>query len=551
MNIINEGTQLRMLLWVGQQVLILIILSVTVIRLYMIQYQILQKNIQRILASICGCIVVGLYTALLSNFLSGQTVLFRMLRYINMAEQFIVSSLCLSAVFFVGTLHLDEKLKRYGKILLGVVGFFVLFILTNDLHQQVFKISFDGVGRTLFNCNWGYLVIMVMTGIFCAIASVVFAVILLRSKENKGKFLLIIYLIVASVNCIIYFYINSEFFFGQNFITWKNDRGITLNILILLFVHVMITSDLIPVNSYYYDLFENSNLKLLITDHDLHIVFKSKGIVDVAREELEAIVMQMPEPYMRNEKQLIHAAKLPNGFAFYAQDITSLTAIQKETEQTLQSLKKLNEMLAKENHLKRTEARDKISTQLMTGLEGVITDKTNKLLDMIAELYDMEEAEEGRNYWLQLARITLSLVHIKRHCILYFVGRQAPMMAAEELYVYLDELAEFAGYANLRCITTHNLRGEIPVNYAAFAYNFFYILIEQAIKYDNSILIEEIQEKGNQFEMHIMTSFRVDNMDFLKGDTIETVSNYGGEITCKELEDVFDFCLQIPLRRNL
>lgn len=540
--------ELNRITWIGHQLLALTVMSFTVMQLFIIQYRIIQKNVRIDMAGICYLILGCLAVSIFSYLIPVQGGMMRYSRYLLLALELVAADGCFLLITFIGRLKSSRKARKVRNFFFLVLFLAILFIMTNDLHEQVFEYEYRG-DEILFNYNWGGVAIVIAITLLDVVAALVLCIQTIRNQTLAGTIWLGIFASFAVLYIVVQIVPYLQHMVYTEFLPWNTDRGLYISVLSLLYINVAIRSRLIPINKNYFELFENSQLKLVITDEKYNICFKSNEIRSVDIDLLQESVKKIPEPYTWNENQMIYAARIPKGYAFYAQDVTDLKELQKETESTVEKLKKLNEILALENSRKRSGAKNKISLELMQGLNQHISSKTVMLSQMVRKLAALPAEEEGR--WLMIARIVLLLVDIKRHCILFFLGRQSSMMPADELVVYLDEMAEFASYANIRCLTTNRIKGEIKVDDAVYLYEFFYHVINEASRHENVILIEELEKNKDKIEMHILASFTMDNLESMREEIFGKDVIRNVHLACKELDDVNDISLEIPLERGM
>ena len=538
------------IMWIIHQLLGFVFISLASMRLYIIRYRIIQKNIRITMSILCSLVIGGLAISIFSYVIPDNSWLLRYFRYLIIAIQLASATAELMLITFIGrpkTSLRQNKLRLFGYYILAVL---ILFLLTNDLHQQVFEYSYSK-DSLLFNYTWGGNLLVFIIAVVKLVAALVLCIRTIRNQNLVGTIWMGIFISVGLLYLSVQYFSYWNDMIHMEFFAWQSDRGLFLGILSLLFIDLAIQSRLIPTNRNYVDLFDNSQMKLLITDKQYNCCFQSQDIRRPEPDFLKEITEKCPEPYPLDENQFVYSAEIPNGYVFYVQDVSELRKLQRETEETVSKLKKLNEILALENNRKRSGAKDKISDELMKGLNKHISRKTDILSGMVKQLNELNKQESmDSQRWQLLARIILLLVNIKRHCILFFLGCQNQYMPADELVVYLDELAEFAGLANIRCLTTNRIKGQIKVDYAVCFYEFFYLVIDMASHKENVILIEELETGKDAIEMHMLISFEVTDLNIYLRDVYGYVNNSYGKIQYKELEDANDISLKIPLERS-
>ena len=395
----------------------------------------------------------------------------------------------------------------------------VAIVFTNDLHNWVFRLD---LGNPNWGSEYGYGPAHAVFMAYCALATLAALVMMmLKVKRNPRKrgilfpvgffVLLMVYLAAYALRVPL---------------AWESDITITAGIFILLLLETSIRAGLIPVNSKYKLLFAHSPLAMQIIDSEDNVALSS-----------------VSGPLRRGGDTLLFAAPIAGGRVLWQEDITALNRLHREIEESVRKLTAANTMLAEEERIKRAVEEEKARAQLLSRLEAEIVGATARLSEMI-------ERREGA------ARIALLVCYIKRRCNLFFRDRETRSLPADELAVYMDELAEFAGYAGLRIVlarpaqTPAEPRSEIVLRYAALIYDIFYSVIDWtmpgAIEQDTDRhMLASLDCGGGAAAIRLQCP--EDIRQFRAEDSLaEAIASMGGALEVKDLGDAVGINLSFP-----
>ena len=131
----------------------------------------------------------------------------------------------------------------------------------------------------------------------------------------------------------------------------------------------------------------------------------------------------------------------------WQESIAEILNMQQEIRENVLKLTSANKLLVTERESKYRLAAAEENVRLMELLNAEMERHLERMNDMIDGL------ERSNNKQRDIARITLLMCYIKRRCSLFFKEQEGGDMPAEELAVYIDELSEFASYADIRIST--------------------------------------------------------------------------------------------------
>ena len=380
----------------------------------------------------------------------------------------------------------------------AVNGALVALVFTNDLHNWIFKLD-------LSNPNWdsdysygaGYYVIMAVCAAM-ALAAVVMMLLKSRRNPRKKRFL---YPLVFCALLTAY----SLGYFLRIPPAWESDLTMIAGLFTLLFIEAALRTGMIPVNTKYSTLFKHSPLSMQILDNADNVMLSSAA-----------------GPLRRDDNALLFAAPIVGGWALWQEDISALNRLHREVEVYARSLANANAVLAEEEQIKRAMEEENARTQILSQLEAEIAAHTARLSTLI-------ENNESP------ARIVLLLCYIKRRCNLFFRERETQSLPADELTVYIDELAEFAGYANVKIITTSQISAGMGLRRATLFYDFFYSVVDWAAGCGCPFMLVRLGVKHGVTTLQLLPSEDVRSFRMEDG-LARSIAQAGGTVDVRDLD---------------
>ena len=421
------------------------------------------------------------------------------------------------------------KMPGWFKIVIGVNCANIVLNLTNDFHLFVHPLDINdpdwilnygyGIGFYFWQAGW---MVPLLT-------SVVIMLTKIGVYVNKRMLLLPLLFFFMQLLYQYAFIIRIPFVFESN-------RIMVNGIFVLLFVESVIRSGLIPVNTGYKKLFSRSPLSMRILDHKMHTILCSSTAVWYDYETFNEALSLYPKPAHEDENTLLFAAPITGGYALWQEDIKDLTQLHKEMEDSVNKLTAANAFLAEEEKTEKAVLTEIEKTRLMKRLEEEISGHTIRLSTMIEQLENNADKEKAT------ARIILLLCYIKRRCNLFFREQESDMLPADELTVYFDELAEMAGYSDVRIIVTSDLKIDVPVRQATLFYDLFYNVIYWATWSDKPYILTLLGADTKSIVLRMLPS--EDAHTFRMGrELYSAISENNGLYVVKDLDDAVGLSL--------
>jgi len=250
-----------------------------------------------------------------------------------------------------------------------------------------------------------------------------------------------------------------------------------------------------------------------------------------------------PEPVWQDENTLLFAEPITGGYALWQEDITNLTTLHKEAEDSVRKLEIANTLLADEEKTKQAAQTEIEKTRLMQQLEKEIAGYTIRLETMIEQLENAVDKPKATT------RITLLLCYIKRRCNLFFRERELGVLPAYELVVYMDELAEIAAFTGVEVIVTSDVKADLDIRKATLLYDLFGNIMYWGTWITGIKILTHIGIEDSGISMRLLPNEDISAFQMSKG-LIASIASVGGNYEVKDLDGAVGICLSFPEKNN-
>lgn len=408
----------------------------------------------------------------------------------------------------------------------------VLLVLTNDLHQLVFRFDPAGDWASDYRYGPGYWGVMALSLLFLACA--------VWKLLHRGRYSpywagrVVPLLFCAGLLAYITAYIR------RVPLAWESDLTVNICVLSALFFESALHAGFIPVNLQYQRLFTATPIGLTLLDEQGRTVLSSRGAPPVSRSIWRRISMDMAHPLLRDSDTQLHAVPIHGGMAVWQEDLSQLNRLRREIQAVQARLEAANALLREESEVKKRLLAAETNRAMFEQLDRDMERRIQTLGRLIETL---PETPHPRGL---TAYITLCLCHIKRRCNLFFLARQGDGLPGEELSIYLDELAELARYAGLRLLIRCGQRGALEIRRAALCYDFAFEAISWALGENASPLLGYLEPEGAHLVFRFLPGGDPGQWRFSEELTAAAAA-LGGQIACKDLDDAVGICMTLPL----
>ena len=497
-----------------------------------VSHRMIRRDVRRMVDTLGWLMVGWLLLRLFKYQLLSEGTLCRMCWYGYYLFQL---ALPVALLYLTEILDREEGEKRLLRPLwppLVVYVLSVLLVMTNGLHQLVFRFTPGGNWVSDYHYGPGYWIVMVFSLLF--LVSALWNLLRKghRSSNRRGRILPLLFCGGLLVYLAAYI--------KRVPLAWESDLTVNICILSVLFFEAVLHAGLIPVNIQYQYLFTSAPISLTLLDEDGRTVLSSPGTRPISRSIWKRLHTDIQQPLLRDRDTQFHAVPIRGGMAVWQEDLSQINRLRREIQDVQTRLEAANALLREEGEVKKRLLAAQTNQALFEQLDQDMERRITSLAHLIETL---PEAEHPRNL---TAYITLCLCHIKRRCNLFFLARQGELLPGNELGMYLDELAELGCYGGLKALIRCGQIGALEIRSAALCYDFAFETISWTLREEASPLMGYLEKEGSQLAFRFLPGGDSRRWKFSR-ELTDSVAALGGQIVWKDLDDAFGICLSIPL----
>lgn len=400
------------------------------------------------------------------------------------------------------TLLMDGAEKKTTKWITGILLFFsvvlIVCVLTNDLHQQVFR--FEGpVPYSDKNYSYGILFMLIQ---FWIIACLVIMEILLVKKSripDRKRFWLPV------IPGLLLLGWNIANLLRLPFI--KNFAGDMTAICCLLMAAIFqgcILCGLIQTNSRYFELFQaTGGLDAEITDNSFRRYYFSGEFPELSKDLRDSIIAKSS---VQERGIRINHLPVKGGHLFWSEDISVLLDQYQDIQEQQEELTARNQLLRKT--YKKEAERRKLEEQ--NRLLNIIQSQTSRQYELLSHYMEkLEQTESREEYELILSKIVVVGTYLKRrkNLMLTRYSSREDSLTMADLKQSLAESCENLKLCEIKAAYfVQDKEKQIRADDVLKCYDFFEWLVEQLFDVMNSVFfrVPHIEEKL-QISVHIVS----------------------------------------------
>lgn len=434
----------------------------------------------------------------------------------------LVMPLCL---FFIALLVSRKKGDYLPKSWLWVVvvtGIFILLILTNDLHQQVFKFQ-EGFTdwNDKYDHGWLFYVINVWQ-YSLYIAAVLILIVKCRVSESKKKAWVI--LIPATIGAVLYIILLTGFvpkISGSSIIEFPEAHIFTIAVVI----ECCIQLGLVPTNNDYKKIFQNLSISSEISDEKGHPIYLSSSAEPLSKEQFE-----LESGSRIHEHTVLYKMKLPGGYGFWQDDMKQLDGINEELLEAKEALEQETELIRLRNELEEQQAKIRQRALLYDNI-AICTKRQSQTISELAkkakESKDRKIKDECRR------RIVLLGAYIKRYANLMLLLEESSDIEVGELKLSIAELLHYLNYYGIPGELVGETKSSISSSSALAVLETLELIIEDNLDYMKGVFINLLVEDN------VKLKFIIENMVHpLSQKKIDELNNIGINVLITVEDDI-------------
>ena len=400
------------------------------------------------------------------------------------------------------TLLMDGAEKKTTKWITGILLFFsvvlIVCVLTNDLHQQVFR--FEGpVPYSDKNYSYGILFMLIQ---FWIIACLVIMEILLVKKSripDRKRFWLPV------IPGLLLLGWNIANLLGLPFIkTFAGDMTAICCLLMAAIFQGCILCGLIQTNGRYFELFQaTGGLDAEITDNTFRRYYFSGEFPELSKDLRDSIIAKSS---VQERGIRINHLPVKGGHLFWSEDISVLLDQYQDIQEQQEELTARNQLLRKT--YKKEAERRKLEEQ--NRLLNIIQSQTSRQYELLSHYMEkLEQTESREEYELILSKIVVVGTYLKRrkNLMLTRYSSREDSLTMADLKQSLAESCENLKLCEIKAAYfVQDKEKQLRADDVLKCYDFFEWLLEQLFDVMNSVFfrVTHIEEKL-QISVHIVS----------------------------------------------
>lgn len=416
-----------------------------------VSYRIVNKRVRRLMLAGVGLFMLALFLQMCRyRVFEAFTTLCRWLWYGYYIPIVLVPVLFL---FVVLHLHLqeDERPDRRWLLMLIPASLLILLVLTNDLHQLVFRFPGDPEGITGQNGTYTHRLPFYLFYVwFLAVLTlgVALAIKQCRLPNIVKKLWMPLYFAGFGILVVLSLFDSLTI------------QGVSLWLLVECLAMVVIGIEesciqlgLIPANSSYQTVARLADKPFIISDREGRPVYASRTAQEMFR---------------RKQNLQIYEKPIKGGRVSWAVDLTGLNELNRQLETANQSIQSRNEYLQTQNALKEEETRLATKNALYNQIAGSVRSQ----LDVI------EVLQQGTADNSTLAKIAVLSAYIKRRSNMELLKADRESFPAEELASAIRESCEYLKLCGVNAVLNHVLDCQLEADTQIILYQSFEAVVE-------------------------------------------------------------------------
>lgn len=397
-----------------------------------------------------------------------------------------------------GDFHITKGEERKGApwrtsscgrwLLHGITLALILLVLTNDLHQAVFRFRPGYVGwDSDYDYGPGYFVVAAwIVSLFLAAV----AVMVRKSRLSASKryfWIPLIPIALGWIYMILYFLDLEPKWEGINLVEFPE----TACFVVACFWECCISIGLIPSNKGYEELFSRSAIAAQIADADTGIVYAS----DTARELTTAQKLARQDIMLDGGTRL-HRADIQGGYVYWQSDVSEVERLNGELEQLEERLSEETELVRLQNEMQKERAELEEKNKVYDRIAAHVLGQSQEIARLAQEaeqglnvwnsdatwegMGDCDNGQKSARYEVIMARICFLGTYVKRYANLMLLAENHAFLACKELELAFDESLRALSACGVSVALGGNWEGEMATEGMLAIYEKWEALIEEA-----------------------------------------------------------------------
>jgi len=351
-------------------------------------------------------------------------------------------------------------------------------IFTNDLHQLAF--SFPN-GLEAYEKDYNHRIIYFITMAWFVLLGLYFVFTLLKKSRVPGsksfQKLPAIIMVCAVIFWILYC-----------FKLISCDLTVVDCLIITLLLESAIQSGLIPSNSNYEELFRQSTVAARIVDQSYQTCYVSS----TAKEYSKEVMRSAETAPVHLGDTILNSKAITGGRILWQDEISHLSYLMEQLQDTQKQLGKDNELLKAELELKEQRAKTDEQNRLYDRIARDVSPQLTKVEGLLT-LAEQDPTQSRK----AIEKVAVICAFIKRRGNLLLLGEENSTVPSRELEYCLRESLDNLRLSGVFVSYESTCVGELSLKNAVAVYDLFEAVAEELLEHMTAVFISLNCEAGN------------------------------------------------------
>ena len=479
-----------------------------------VQRRLVNKNVRRLMLMV-GCLLLFWLVDKIVKWDFTGSVTHPLVRYLWYG--FYVGMLFVPTLgaFIINYLGKPEDYSHPKKLnyLLIPPTVMLIAVFTNDLHQKVFVFYNGFINFDLeYGYDWFYYIVM---GWFIVMGFYFVVMMLLKSRVPGSRKLQRMPLAIMAFAAL--------FWIGYSMKLYNCDLTIMDCLIIVLLLESAIQSGLLPSNTRYQEVFDQTTVPVQIVDRDYQPHYVSGAALPIS----EAQMRTSAKGTVDLGDSLLNSAPIRGGRVMWQDDITRLNELRIRLQDTMEQLGEENTLLQAELELKETRAKADEQNRLYDRIASEVEPQLIKADELLRRI----EEEPGSNRDL-IAKLCVLGSYIKRRGNLLLLGEENGLVQTRELEYCIRESMDNLNLAGVFTSFASNCEGMLAVKSIIAAYDLYETLVERLLD-DMTAMMVRLVCTDRKIRMNIQMGFQKE----IEAQMLSGIELPFGSFRCEIMEE--------------
>ena len=423
-----------------------------------------------------------------------------------------------------------SRILRVWHLTLGVSVLLICLVLTNDLHQLVFRFQ-PGFINWNGDYSHGLLFYAVTLWQYALYAAAVFILIFKCriGSSRKSAWIILIPFAVGIVMSVQLAVVSMPMISGAHIIEFPE----ALILMVAVVLECCMQLGLIPTNTEYGKLFRHFSISAQITDKSGAAVYASDSAVSLSSEQFA-----LPNGSRIGEHTVLRRMALPGGFGFWQDDMTELDRLNLELAEAKEELSQEAELSRLRNELKERQAK----IEHRTLVYDTIAKRTQRQSQLISHLAKRARLSPDAAQKVKCRKkIALLAAYIKRFANLSLLAQEERLIEVGELGLSVSEVLRYLNFCGTPGEFLQSGSGAVAAEAALAVFEAFEAMLEA----NASCLRGVFANLSAQKEITLKLTFEALS-EPLSGEAADKLNSLGVQTEVKCEDDVTFICFTLP-----